>query len=93
VDLDLPHGQKSNKDPMGLSIRVRRRYGFAPSAHFGSTRSRMLGSGRAAAAAAVDDVGEVSSAETWFNGVVAAVWPVWGPDEVWRAGDVRRYFL
>jgi hypothetical protein len=38
-----PHGQKSNMDPIGLSILVNNKYGFAPSAHLGSTLSSILG--------------------------------------------------
>jgi len=41
--VDPPPGQKSRIEPMGLSIRMRCRYGFAFSAHFGTTLSRIDG--------------------------------------------------
>lgn len=41
--MDHAQGQKSSKEPMGLSILVSRRYGFAEDAHFGRSLSRILG--------------------------------------------------
>jgi hypothetical protein len=53
-----PPGQKSSNDPMGLSIRIRWRYGLTPSAHFGTILSIMDGGaiGREAAGSTSSEV-------------------------------------
>lgn len=71
---DAPHGQNRRIEPIGLSIRVRSKYGFAGSAHLGRILSSIVGGAIAGdeVADADDGAGEMSSSVRACGVVVAA---------------------
>lgn len=88
--MDHAHGQNSKREPMGLSIRVKSRYGLALRAQLGRIRSRISGFGFSAEVGGA--IGSVNSDTTVVCGV--GVEPGVGAEDLgfgdwdWRRADV-----